>query len=143
MFTFSLQFLCCLYFSQSAYLCCTVSICITVSVGLFSCSNFLILSEYCQKFSGIIPVNLVLGFYVSQIIGRFYGQFNSLPWISRLAVFVNMHIRGDDDVSRLLRRTIVRYMCLSSVLCLASICPNVKKRFPTLKHLTDAGNFFN
>jgi len=88
-----------------------------------------------------MPVSLVLGFYVSQVIARFYAQFNALPWISRLAVFLSMHIQGTDDDSRLLRRTIVRYNCLSCILTMMSICPNVKKRFPTLNHLTDAGNF--
>jgi len=38
-----------------------------------------------------------------------------------------------------MRRTIIRYVCLSFVLTMMSICAPVKKRFPSLSHLTESG----
>ena len=42
-----------------------------------------------------------------------------------------------------MRRTIMRYVNLSFVLTFAMVSPCVKKRFPTPKHLVDAGELIN
>lgn len=44
-----------------------------------------------------------------------------------------------DDRCRLMRRTIMRYVNLSYVMILSMVSTRVKKRFPTLDHLVDAG----
>ena len=46
---------------------------------------------------------------------------------------------GQDDRARLMRRTIMRYLCLSFVITMSSISPVVKKRFPSWSHMTEAG----
>lgn len=38
-----------------------------------------------------------------------------------------------------MRRTIIRYVCLSVTMLFTNISPKVKKRFPTLDHLIEAG----
>jgi len=38
-----------------------------------------------------------------------------------------------------MRRTIMRYVCLSVTMTFTMISPRVKKRFPTLDHFVDAG----
>ena len=48
-------------------------------------------------------------------------------------------INGPDERCRLMRRTIVRYLNLGLVLTLRLTCLPVKKRFPTLDHLVEAG----
>ncbi|RWS25671.1 Bestrophin-like protein [Leptotrombidium deliense] len=50
-----------------------------------------------------------------------------------------MYIPGSDETSRILRRTLMRYLNLSLVLVLRSISDPVKRRFPTHEHLVDAG----
>ncbi|KAF0304990.1 Bestrophin-3 [Amphibalanus amphitrite] len=44
-----------------------------------------------------------------------------------------------DDRGRLIRRTIMRYVNLSFVYTMSQVCTRVKKRFPTLDHLVEAG----
>lgn len=44
-----------------------------------------------------------------------------------------------DEVGRLMRRNVVRYMMLSYVITLRMISLRVKKRFPDWQHLVDAG----
>lgn len=48
-------------------------------------------------------------------------------------------MRGKDERGRLLRRTLVRYVNLTSLLILRSISTAVCKRFPTAEHLVEAG----
>ena len=88
-----------------------------------------------------IPVAFVLGFYVSIVVGRWWEQFNKIPWPDRMAMFVTAHLHGQDERGRLMRRTVMRYLCLSFVITMSSISPTVKKRFPTFAHMSEAGIF--
>ena len=81
----------------------------------------------------------VLGFYVSLVVGRWWDQFNSIPWPDRLAMFVTAHMHGHDERGRMMRRTLMRYVCLSYLITMSSICAPVKKRFPTFSKMTEAG----
>lgn len=40
-----------------------------------------------------------------------------------------------------MRRIVMRYVCLCLTMVLSNISPRVKKRFPTLQHLVEAGKF--
>ena len=96
---------------------------------------------YCETYNNLIPVAFVLGFYVSLVVGRWWDQFSSLPWPDNLALKVTAHLQGQDERARLMRRTIMRYMCLAFVITLHSISPPIKKRFPTFHHMTKAGEY--
>ena len=101
---------------------------------------FEVVARYCEAYNNLIPVAFVLGFYVAIVVERWNLQFNNVPWPDRLALFVTASVKGADDRGRLMRRTIMRYVCLSYVITMASISPPVKKRFPTFTHMTEAGN---
>lgn len=45
-----------------------------------------------------------------------------------------------DERSRLMRRTVMRYVNLAEAITFTMISPGVKKRFPTLDHLVEAGH---
>ncbi|XP_037503603.1 bestrophin-4-like, partial [Rhipicephalus sanguineus] len=93
---------------------------------------------YCGNFADLIPVSFVLGFYVSVVVKRWWDCFSAIPWPDSLAFFVSTFLHGQDERGRLMRRTIMRYANLSSIITLRCISPPVKKRFPTLDHLVDA-----
>lgn len=48
-------------------------------------------------------------------------------------------VQGKDEYGRLLRRTLVRYVNLTSLLILRSVSTAVCKRFPTIDHVVEAG----
>ncbi|MGH0153147.1 UNVERIFIED_CONTAM: hypothetical protein FKN15_038639 [Acipenser sinensis] len=94
---------------------------------------------YCNHYSGLIPVSFVLGFYVSVVVSRWWSQYESIPWPDRLSSLVSCHVQGVDERGRLLRRTLVRYANMASVLILRSVSTAVYKRFPTMEHVVRAG----
>ncbi|KAL1115961.1 hypothetical protein AAG570_005456, partial [Ranatra chinensis] len=96
-------------------------------------------SIYCDTYSNYIPLSFVLGFYISIIMQRWWDQYSSIPWPDPIAVFVSSHIHGQDERGRLMRRTIMRYVCLCLTMVFSMICPRVKKRFPKLDHFVEAG----
>ncbi|XP_076276343.1 bestrophin-4 isoform X3 [Lasioglossum baleicum] len=94
---------------------------------------------YCNEYSDLIPLSFVLGFYVSIVMTRWWNQYMMIPWPDSIAVFVSATIHGNDERGRLMRRTIVRYVCVCLTMVLAMVSPRVKKRFPTMEHFVDAG----
>lgn len=85
-----------------------------------------------------------VGFYVTVAFNRWWGQYTSFPLPDNLMMSVSGNVHGVDERGRLLRRTLMRYANLSSVLILRSISTRVHRRFPTLDHLVEAGkkNYF-
>ncbi|XP_035898407.1 bestrophin-4 isoform X1 [Anopheles stephensi] len=95
--------------------------------------------KYCATYSNLIPLSFVLGFYVTIVMTRWWNQYTSIPWPDPIAVFVSANIHGQDERGRVMRRTIMRYVCLCLTMVLTNISPRVKKRFPTIEHLVEAG----
>ncbi|XP_036410328.1 bestrophin-4 isoform X2 [Megalops cyprinoides] len=94
---------------------------------------------YCDQFTNLIPMSFVLGFYVTLAFNRWWGQYTSFPLPDNLMMVVSGNVHGPDERGRILRRTLMRYANLSSVLILRSISTRVRKRFPTLDHVVEAG----
>uniref|UniRef100_A0A674NSQ2 Bestrophin homolog n=1 Tax=Takifugu rubripes TaxID=31033 RepID=A0A674NSQ2_TAKRU len=97
------------------------------------------LSLYFDKYAEQIPVTFVLGFYVTLVVNRWWNQFVNLPWPDRLMFLISSCVQGRDEHGRLLRRTLVRYVNLTSLLILRSVSTAVCKRFPTMEHVVEAG----
>ncbi|KAJ8270861.1 hypothetical protein GJAV_G00120100 [Gymnothorax javanicus] len=94
---------------------------------------------YCDQFTNLIPMSFVLGFYVTLAFNRWWGQYTSFPLPDNLMMVVSGNVHGTDERGRLLRRTLMRYANLSSVLILRSISTRVRRRFQTLDDVVDAG----
>ncbi|XP_062339499.1 bestrophin-3-like [Osmerus eperlanus] len=97
------------------------------------------LSLYCDKYAEQIPVTFVLGFYVTLTVNRWWNQFVNLPWPDRLMFLISSCVQGRDEHGRLLRRTLMRYVNLTSLLIFRSVSTAVCKRFPTMDHVVEAG----
>ena len=103
------------------------------------CRWFENVAKFCDDSSDRIPFGFILGFYVSLVVSRFWAQLNSLPWPSRMAVYVSSMIHGSDKRGRMIRRTIMRYFTISYILTMRNICPPVRKRFQKFKNITEKG----
>jgi len=65
--------------------------------------------------------------------------FNTFLSPGRLFHSIACFVDGFDEDSRMLRRSLMRYMNLALILVLRSISSAVKQRFPTLEHVVEAG----
>ncbi|XP_065580879.1 bestrophin-4-like isoform X2 [Artemia franciscana] len=101
--------------------------------------HFIKTSMYCNSYSQFIPLTFILGFYVNLVVKRWWEMFQALPGLDNIAIYVSTSIHGQDERSRLLRRTIMRYLNLAYVMVMSNISAPVKKRFPTMKHMLEAG----
>lgn len=52
---------------------------------------------------------------------------------------IALYVPGNDERTRVMRRSLMRYLNLTLVLILRSISSAVKKRFPSIDHLVDLG----
>lgn len=100
---------------------------------------FELMCIYASRFSTKIPVTFMTGFYVANVVSRYWDQFVSLPWPDRLAYKIAAYIPGKDDYSRTLRRTVMRYINLSTLLVFRLVSTKVKSRFPGYTSIVEAG----
>ena len=96
------------------------------------------LCVYCDNSIGFIPLSFILGFYITQVINRWWQQYNSLHWPDKIAMDLAVYLPGGGEARRI-RRLVVRLANLSSLLLLRRISPCILRRFPTYGHLVDAG----
>lgn len=55
------------------------------------------------------------------------------------ALLISSYVQGDDEETKMMRRSMVRYMCLSQLLVYRDISVGVRKRFPTHQSIVQAG----
>jgi len=93
---------------------------------------------YFGHFDHWIPIGFVLGFYVTQIVNRWWDQFCSIPWPDKLGMNLVTFLPGGGE-RRKVRRYVVRLANLSAILCLRRMSAHVARRFPSYEHLVKAG----
>ena len=55
---------------------------------------FEIICIYCSRFQNLIPVEFLTGFYVTQVVTRYWDQFMSLQWPDGLALKLVSFVPG-------------------------------------------------
>jgi len=99
---------------------------------------FEIICIYAQRFSEYIPITFLTGFYVSQVVTRWWGMFTCLPFPDRIALKLISYCSGKDHFTRNLRRTVMRYVNLSTILAYRLVSQKVSRRFPTMESLMES-----
>jgi len=83
-------------------------------------------------------LTFLLGFYVSQIVRRWWDQYKLLPWPDSLVLLSHGLVNYEAEMSVEFFRTIMRYCMLSYILCLRRLSKALRKLFPTNQSLIDA-----
>jgi len=97
---------------------------------------------YCSQNLSNVPLTFMLGFYVSLVVNRWWKQYQLLPWPDSFSILVTALYdteKAGATTSRILRRTIIRYITLSYCIALRTVSWRLKKRFPSLEHLVHSG----
>ncbi|WKX96105.1 hypothetical protein Q1695_012510 [Nippostrongylus brasiliensis] len=102
----------------------------------------LIFEDICiffEQHASFIPVTFMLGFYVSAVYNRWWQVYENIGWIDQPSLQITQAIRGDDERSKMLRRTCIRYLVMVEALVFRDISPLVRRRFPTMNHFVTSG----
>lgn len=106
-------------------------------------AQFATLIKWFRLESGSLPLTFMLGFYVSLVVKRWWEQYIKLPWPDEVASVLNAGVTkepkdedGKTTIKNLtIRRTIVRYLILSYVLCLRRLSSRMRKEYPDMERL--------
>jgi len=100
-------------------------------------SGFERICVFLDRFGDYIPLGFILGFYVTQVVNRWWTQCLTIPWLDTLCMNLASFMPGDE--SKATRRLITRYAMLANILTLRRISNCVASRFPTYEHLVEMG----
>jgi len=100
--------------------------------------RFELICIFCERFTQLIPLTFLIGFYVSQVVSRWWNMFMALPFPDKVALKLISYVAGKDDFTKNLRRTVMRYLNLSTVLVYRLVSRKVEERFPDLQSLVEA-----
>ncbi|VDM46281.1 unnamed protein product [Toxocara canis] len=92
-----------------------------------------------DDYTKLIPLTFLLGFYVSNVVSRWWRQFESLPWPEDLLSVLCMVIPGKDEKSRRRRHAIARYVNLTAAIAWREISSKLRRRFPTMHDIVESG----
>ncbi|VDK45866.1 unnamed protein product [Cylicostephanus goldi] len=111
---------------------------IRLSKTLFR-EKLLSLSKLFNEYTKNIPLTFLLGFYVANIVSRWWRQFECLSWPEDLLSVVCMMFHDNSDSSKKKRHQIARYLNLVAALAWRDISDKIRLRFPSTHNLVDAG----
>ncbi|KAL6740085.1 hypothetical protein Aduo_013472 [Ancylostoma duodenale] len=94
--------------------------------------NFEDVVRFFNRRLDFIPLELVLGFFCTQVFNRWTKQYQNIGFIDNLGLMTALYVRGRDQRARMYRRNIIRYCELIQVLVFRDGSLRVRRRFPTL-----------
>ena len=89
------------------------------------------------KYTDWIPLGFILGFYVTQVVNRWWTQVMTVPWLDSLCMNLAAYMPGNK--MKKTRRLVTRWAMLTNILTLRKISCSVFKMFPTYEYLVETG----
>ncbi|GMS94081.1 hypothetical protein PENTCL1PPCAC_16256, partial [Pristionchus entomophagus] len=97
------------------------------------------LARHIEKRLDWIPLTFILAFFVHLVVDRWTRFIDNIGYIENVALTVAVNVRGTTNEDIVARRTLVRYLCLSQVLVFRDVSMRVRRRFPNLESIVQAG----
>ena len=102
------------------------------------------LAQHINSRLDYLSLSFILGFFVSLVVDRWKRMFDNIGFIDSPCLLLNAYVRPNAEgtnreMLRLQRRNIARWLCLAQVLVLRDVSVRVRKRFPTLEAVEEAG----
>jgi hypothetical protein len=69
-----------------------------VIMELYTYDWYYVIMPLSFRFSKLIPVTFMTGFYVANVVSRYWDQFLSLPWPDRLAYKLVSYVPGQVNI---------------------------------------------
>ncbi|CAJ0561620.1 unnamed protein product, partial [Mesorhabditis spiculigera] len=95
--------------------------------------------QYFDNRLSYIPLNFMLGFFVTVVVNRWTYLYQIIGFIDNVGLMTAEYVRGRGEMSRMYRRNILRYCELAQVLVFRDISMRTRRRFPTLDTVVAAG----
>ncbi|PIC36015.1 hypothetical protein B9Z55_015172 [Caenorhabditis nigoni] len=96
-----------------------------------------------KELHNYIPLTFMLAFFVSIIVARWRHMFANLGFIESIALTINATIVSNAEEAFLIRRNLIRYVCLAQVMVYRDISIRVRRRFPNMDSVKKAGFLFD
>ncbi|CAD5221053.1 unnamed protein product [Bursaphelenchus okinawaensis] len=96
-------------------------------------------AQYSNATIDYLPLTFMLGFFVSIVVDRWKNIFANIGFIDDAAIYISAVFLGQEEKPLQMRRNVLRYMVLTQVLVLRDISLQVRKRFPSLDSIVNAG----
>ncbi|WKY05015.1 hypothetical protein Q1695_005766 [Nippostrongylus brasiliensis] len=101
--------------------------------------KFQMLCRAFNEYTRLIPLTFVLGFYVSNVVSRWWRQFECLSWPEDLLAIICLIFHENTEDARKKRHQIARYLNLVAALAWRDVSDKIRLRFPDVRNLVDAG----
>ena len=97
------------------------------------------ISRRFDRYTERIPLTFLLGFYITNVVTRWWQQFEALPWPEDLVSHACATLRRNGEATVIRRHLIARYANLCAALAWRDISSKIRMRFPTVRSLITAG----
>jgi len=102
-------------------------------------STFEMVALCCEKYCNSIPVVLMLGFFTGTVMQRWWAVYNAIPGVAKIITLATFYLKKSNPDSSKWLRTLTRYVLLAWLLGLRNTCQPLRKKFPDLEAIEDAG----
>ncbi|EFO92983.1 hypothetical protein CRE_10127 [Caenorhabditis remanei] len=116
-----------------------ISVIYKTAMGESSQRVFESVVRYFDKRLSYIPLEFVLGFFVTTVVNRWTKLYQTIGFIDNVGLMANLYVRGATEKARIYRRNIMRYCELVQVLVFRDMSMRTRRRFPTMETIVAAG----
>uniref|UniRef100_A0A914WQ31 Bestrophin homolog n=1 Tax=Plectus sambesii TaxID=2011161 RepID=A0A914WQ31_9BILA len=97
--------------------------------------------KFWSQYTGesFVPLTFILGFFVSLVVDRWWSMYQCMGSTETVATLVASYIEGSDEETITVKRNIIRYMVLTQAMMYLKISFGVRKCYPNLEALRNAG----